>query len=294
MIGASAQILRQPFRLANRAVSIVCGAIRFRLGARRLERERGQGGRRETGRPSRRALVGERKTVIAVEFAHDCHDAVDRVKVGARHRAICNDQRLVEAAHLQRQKLGGRLGARPVRRPRTYLRMPRSVTPSRAAILAIDAPRFRKLTTRLSRLAFRRRAAFRAAGERSRRRVGAGLTGSDKEVFSDRASENKHRITFRLWARNCRNAGSVPKVACYPFPALLGKVARSAGWGVVRCSGRSRIARPSLQICIDRDLLSPPHPALRATFPASRRRGDSPPDRPHFPNRPNCPIPSRS
>jgi hypothetical protein len=79
MIGASAQILRQPFRRANRAVSIVCGAILFRPGARRLERQGGQGGWREAGRPSRRALVGECEAVIAVEFAHDCHNAVDRM-----------------------------------------------------------------------------------------------------------------------------------------------------------------------------------------------------------------------
>ena len=71
MIGASAQILRQPFPRANRAVSIVCGAIRFRLGARRLESERaGEGGARRGG------LVDESKTVMAVEFAHDRHDAV--------------------------------------------------------------------------------------------------------------------------------------------------------------------------------------------------------------------------
>ena len=36
-----------------------------------------------------------------------------------------------------------------------------------------------------------------------------------------------------------------------PFPSLLGKVARSAGWGVARCFGPSRIARPSPQTCID-------------------------------------------
>ena len=61
-----------------------------------------------------------------------------------------------------------------------------------------------------------------------------------------------------------------------PSPALLGKVARSAGWGVARCFDASRIARPSLRTYIDPDLLSTPHPALRATFPASRRRGRLP------------------
>ena len=66
------------------------------------------GRRREAGRPSRRALVGESKTVIAVEFAHDCHYAVHRLKVGSRHRAVGDEQRLVEAAHLQRHELGGR------------------------------------------------------------------------------------------------------------------------------------------------------------------------------------------
>ena len=42
---------------------------------------------------------------------------------------------------------------------------------------------------------------------------------------------------------------------------------------MARCFDASRIARPSLRTCIDPDLLSTPHPALRATFPASRRRG---------------------
>ena len=58
-----------------------------------------------------------------------------------------------------------------------------------------------------------------------------------------------------------------------PFPSLLGKVARSAGWGVARFFDRGRIAQPSPQTFDEPYLLSAPHPALRATFPASRRRG---------------------
>ena len=61
-----------------------------------------------------------------------------------------------------------------------------------------------------------------------------------------------------------------------PSPALLGKVARSAGWGMARCIDPSRIARTSARTCNDPYLLSTPHPALRAAFPASRRRGGSP------------------
>ena len=56
------------------------------------------------------------------------------------------------------------------------------------------------------------------------------------------------------------------------FPSLLGKVARSAGWGMARCLNPSRIARPLPRTCVEISLLSTPHPALRATFPASRRR----------------------
>jgi hypothetical protein len=48
------------------------------------------------------------------------------------------------------------------------------------------------------------------------------------------------------------------------------KVARRAGWGGARCLDVSRIAQPSLRTCVDPDLLSTPHPALRAT--AARRR----------------------
>src|SRR5271165_292793 len=51
-----------------------------------------------------------------------------------------------------------------------------------------------------------------------------------------------------------------------PSPALLGKVARSAGWGVTRYLNPSRIARASARTYIDSALLSAPHPALRATL----------------------------
>ena len=64
-------------------------------------------------------------------------------------------------------------------------------------------------------------------------------------------------------------------------PSLLGKslprawrgMAHSAGWGVARFFDRGRIARPSPRSCSPLYLLSTPHAAFRATFPASRRRG---------------------
>jgi len=46
------------------------------------------------------------------------------------------------------------------------------------------------------------------------------------------------------------------------FPSSLGKVARSAGWGVARCFKPSRIARPSARTCNVPYLLSAPHPAF--------------------------------
>src|SRR5271167_2771857 len=58
-----------------------------------------------------------------------------------------------------------------------------------------------------------------------------------------------------------------------PVPSLLGKVARSAGWGVANCFGPRRIARPPRQTFIDPYLLSALHPPPRGTFPASRRKG---------------------
>jgi len=60
-----------------------------------------------------------------------------------------------------------------------------------------------------------------------------------------------------------------------PFPSLLGKVARSAGWGMARCLNRSRIARPPPRTCIDTFLHATPHPAF-GHVPASRRRGNLP------------------
>src|SRR5208283_5017427 len=60
-----------------------------------------------------------------------------------------------------------------------------------------------------------------------------------------------------------------------PFPSLLGKVARSAGWGVARRFNACRIARPAPRTCIDPDLLSAPHPPLRGTFPSKLGKGDA-------------------
>jgi hypothetical protein len=59
-----------------------------------------------------------------------------------------------------------------------------------------------------------------------------------------------------------------------PSPACWGRwrVAPDGVWPAA--SALSRIARPAARTRIDPDLLSAPHPPLRGTFPASRRRGD--------------------
>ncbi len=64
----------------------------------------------ETGRVGEDASMGSGKPMIAVEFAHDSHHQTDRLEVRPRHGAVGDHQRLVEAAHLQRQELGRRLG----------------------------------------------------------------------------------------------------------------------------------------------------------------------------------------
>ena len=43
---------------------------------------------------------------------------------------------------------------------------------------------------------------------------------------------------------------------------MLGKVARSVGWGVARCFDASRVARPSARASAGAHLLSAPHPAF--------------------------------
>ena len=73
--------------------------------------------------------------------------------------------------------------------------------------------------------------------------------------------------------RGLRHSHILSRGCAFPSPASLGKVARSAGWGMARCFGPSRIARTLLRPCIDPYLLSAPHPALRAPFPTSWRRG---------------------
>ncbi len=49
------------------------------------------------------------KPVVAIEFAYDFHHPVDRLEVCARHGAGGDQQRLVETADLDRQKLLGRM-----------------------------------------------------------------------------------------------------------------------------------------------------------------------------------------
>ena len=58
------------------------------------------------------------------------------------------------------------------------------------------------------------------------------------------------------------------EVRSLPSPALLGKGARSAGWGMARCFDPSRIAQAPPRTRIEPYLLSTPHPALWAAFPA--------------------------
>src|SRR5208282_3863342 len=65
----------------------------------------------------------------------------------------------------------------------------------------------------------------------------------------------------------------IPNRRAHPFPSLLGKVARRAGWGMARFFKPSRLARPSARTNVGAYLVSTPHPPLRGTFPASRRRG---------------------
>ena len=58
-----------------------------------------------------------------------------------------------------------------------------------------------------------------------------------------------------------------------PFPSLLGKVARSAGWGVARCYDASRLARMLPRTCGPSALLSTPHPSPSATPSPLRGEG---------------------
>ena len=95
--------------------------------------------------------------MIAVELAHDFHHLVDRLEVRPRHGAIGDQQRLVEAAGLDREELPGRvLGMRRSMISRTMARMRFSPTPTCAAISTIDTPRLRYSTMRCSRLNFAR------------------------------------------------------------------------------------------------------------------------------------------
>ncbi len=81
-------------------------AISESVGARRFEREgalsrRGEPQFLDAGRD-----VAGRKAMVAVELAHDPDDAVDRLEVRRAHCAIRDEQRLAEAADLQRDELG--------------------------------------------------------------------------------------------------------------------------------------------------------------------------------------------
>ena len=58
-----------------------------------------------------------------------------------------------------------------------------------------------------------------------------------------------------------------------PFPSLLGKVARSAGWGVARCYDARKLARTLPRTCGPSALLSTPHPSPSATPSPLRGEG---------------------
>jgi hypothetical protein len=51
--------------------------------------------------------------VIAVELADDLYYPINRFEVLVPHRAIGDEQRLVEAAHLKRDEFGRRAGRPP-------------------------------------------------------------------------------------------------------------------------------------------------------------------------------------
>ena len=59
-----------------------------------------------------------------------------------------------------------------------------------------------------------------------------------------------------------------------PFPSLLGKVARSAGWGVARCfDAKTDCTTVTANLRSKRPAFHTPSVAFGDTFPASRRRG---------------------
>jgi hypothetical protein len=67
----------------------------------------------------------------------------------------------------------------------------------------------------------------------------------------------------------------IPNRGAHPFPSLLGKVARSAGWGVGRCFEPSRTARTSHRTYIDPVLHPAPHPAF-GHLPRFAEKGGAP------------------
>jgi hypothetical protein len=83
------------------------------VGVRRFERKRALSGRREPQFLGAGRDGAGSEAVVAVELAHDPDDAVDRLKVRPAHRAIRHEQRLAEAADLQRDELGWRLRHAP-------------------------------------------------------------------------------------------------------------------------------------------------------------------------------------
>src|SRR5947209_7648708 len=75
-----------------------------------------------------------------------------------------------------------------------------------------------------------------------------------------------------------RSSGTLRASKAHPFPSLLRKVERGAGWATVRCFDARCTGRPSRQTFDEPFLLSTPHPPLRGAFPAfAEKEGARPP-----------------
>ena len=116
------------------------------------------------------------KAVITVKLAHDPDDPVNHLEVRPAYRAIGDEQRLVEAADLQRHELGRRLwhalGEDLANEVAHALEREGAPAPRSRRL---KRRRSRRLTIRRSRSALFRRGAPRAADERSRRGATGGI-----------------------------------------------------------------------------------------------------------------------
>ena len=182
----------------------LAAAISAPCGGRRFERKRDV---RRHGGPAPRVAGVPRggETVIAVELPDDFDDAVDCLEVGARHRAVGDQQRLVQTADLDGEELGRRLRHAPGedflhQRPHPFA----SVTPSRDAISATETPLFSIATICCSRLIFSSRAARLALIDRLRRGAGTVTSGGTDTGFLLKDRGNKDSTNFCLSQEKCR------------------------------------------------------------------------------------------